>query len=142
MGVSSVQLVVDQTFIQDGNQRFSVLGGATVECGGGAQIGFSCLRLGNDLIQDGDRHRSQQLNLGDVDPKGTLELGTGSSGYNVICVSKGGKTESNYAVYLPGNPVLTRTSTVIDPNDLIWGMLILKAPLSWGWSEWQWKNGE
>ena len=104
--LSSVRLIVDQTVIQGGNRRFSILDRTTIEGGGGARTGSSCLIIGNDLIQDADRHRSQQLDLGNVDPEGILELGTESSGYDGICISNASETERNYAAYPPVN--LTR----------------------------------
>jgi len=73
--------------VQDGNERFTILGGTIIEGGGGAQIRFGRPRLGNDFIQYPNRHRSQQLDLGNVDAEGALELRAESSGCVMIRVS-------------------------------------------------------
>lgn len=97
-GISGVWFIVDQTIVQDGNERFAILGGTIIESGGGARIRFSRPSLGNGLIQDTDRHRSQQFNLGDIDAEGTLELGTESGGYDGVYVSDIGERGRNWDV--------------------------------------------
>ena len=72
-----------------------MLGRTIIEGGGGAQIRFGRPRLGYDFIQDPNCHRSQQLDLGNVDAEGAFELRAESSGCVMIRVSYNGpKTEA------------------------------------------------
>jgi len=86
--ISGVRLIINQTVVEDGNEGFPILGRTIIEIGGGSRIRFGCSRLDNDLIQDTDSHQSQQLDLGDIDTEGALELGTESSGCNNASVTQ------------------------------------------------------